>query len=196
MLNLRIGAAVLAVGGVVLAAPGARAQRAESRLTLSAGVGNGLGAGAAYERGPWLLLARTRYKWWIPREIDLNPVFSRLNSRSRQAEAALLLGRALTAGAHRFHAAAGVAFLAGRNLGDYRYTLRRSGLFSSPSTDYFAYQRYTALGLPLELGWQVQLDELGVTRLGLTAQGNLNPQHRDLTLLATLAFAIPLADPR
>ncbi|GAB2952136.1 hypothetical protein GCM10027048_16480 [Hymenobacter coalescens] len=184
------------MAGLLLLTPKPAHAQQPTGLTLGMGVGNGLGASATYERGAWLLTGRLRYKWWIPREIDLNPVFSRLNSRSRQAEAALLLGRSLTTGTHRFHAAAGVAYVAGRNLGAYRYTLRRSGLFSSPSTDYFAYQRYSALGVPLEVGWQVSLDPLGVTRLGITAQGNLNPQRHDLTLLATLAFAIPLSDPR
>jgi hypothetical protein len=174
--------------GLLTTVPG-HAQAPPDQLSLSLGLGTGVAAALSYEHHSWLLLTRTRHKWWIPSRFELDGVFNRVNSRSRQTEAGLLLGRTLRAGAHRFHAAAGLAYLSGRDLLAYRYTLRRSGL-TGRTTDYFAYRRYRALGLPLELGWEAAVGRERFNRLGITAQADLNPERPDFTLLATLAFPL------
>ena len=145
------------------------------------GLGNGLGAHVGYFHHDWLLLSRARYKWWSP---DSKPSDSgKLNTKSRQAEVAALLGYSLPLGGSRAYAAAGLGYVAGRELGDYRYTLRTSGLLSK-ATHYYSYRDYRALGLPLEVGVLLPsvYKHLGP---GLSVQANLNPEHSDFCVLIT-----------
>ncbi|TPG61760.1 hypothetical protein [Hymenobacter nivis] len=150
------------------------------------GVGNGLEAHATRQTGGHLLLlGRARYAWWGPKSGPGSKLFDQLNTRSRQTELAVLAGRSLPVGRCRAYAAAGLAYLLGRQLGDYRYTTRSSGLLWGDATYYYAYRRYQALGLPLEIGFQGPLGR-NQQRLGLALQANFNPERSAYCVLLTL----------
>ena len=152
-------------------------------LWADVGVGNGLGAHVGYFHHDWLLLGRARYKWWGPDAKPGNGFTEHLNTRSRQAELAALAGYSRALGGSLLYAATGLAYVAGRELGTYRYTLRSSGLLSG-ATHHYSYRDYQALGLPLELGIMLPSikNHLGP---GLSLQANLNPEHSDFCAFIT-----------
>ena len=149
------------------------------------GFGNGLEAHAGRFSNHRLVLGSARYKWWKP---DSGPgagdLVSHFNTRSRQTEAAVLAGYGQPLGRTLAYAAAGVAYVAGRQLGEYRYTIR-SNAFLANSTHYYAYRRYQAIGLPLEMGLLLPLPNRD-TNLGLSFQVNLNPDQSVYCVLLTL----------
>ncbi|OGX85692.1 hypothetical protein [Hymenobacter coccineus] len=150
------------------------------------GVGNGLELHAAYQTdGHLLLLGRNRYKWWGPSAGPGSKFFDNVNVLSRQIEVAALAGYGAPVGRSRAYAAAGLAYVLDRQLGDYRYTTRSSGLLWGDATYHYAYRRYQALGLPLEIGLQGPLGR-NQQRLGLAFQANLNPEHSVYCALLTL----------
>lgn len=151
------------------------------------GIGNGLEMHAAYLKNHFLLLGRSRYKWWRPDSgPGANGLFQRLNTRSRQVEVAALVGYAQPVGRGLAYAAAGVGYVVGRQLGEYRFTLRGNE-FLVNDTHYYAYRSYQALGVPLEIGFISPLEKRG-TRLGLSLQANLNPEHSVYCVLLSLWF--------
>ena len=157
---------------------------------LGFGLGNGLEVHAGYYHPRWLAFGRLRGKWWGPEQEPSAHFWSDgLNTRSEQTEAAVLLGIPVAAGQTYFYAAAGLAYVSGRQLGDYRYSLRKGGLFSTNAIHYYAYRDYQAVGLPLEVGWQSE-PLARALRLGVVAQANLNPQHSVYCFLATISFAV------
>jgi len=139
--------------------------------------------------GHWLVLGGARGKWWGPssgpgaRWISL---FESLNTSSRQYEGAVLGGYALPLGRWLTYGAAGLGYVAGRQLGEYRYSLRGNGLFISDATHYYAYRDYQALGVPLEASVLAPAIARANLRLGLTLQANLNPEHSVYCLLLSI----------
>lgn len=155
------------------------------------GVGNGLALAAGYRTPHWRAYGQLRGKWWGPDKEPKAQLFGDdLNTRSRQTEAAVLLGYSLAAGPTFFYAATGVAYVRGRELGEYRYSLRKSGLLSADATHYYAYRDYQALGLPVEVGWQTASFSTVGMRLGISAQANFNPQHTVYCGLGTVSVAL------
>ncbi|MDQ2772971.1 MAG: hypothetical protein M3Y54_21000 [Bacteroidota bacterium] len=110
---------------------------------------------------------------------------SSLNTRSRQAEGALLAGYDLTKGHNRAYAAAGLGYVAGRKLGEYRYTIHGNSIIEQ--THYYAYTQYQALGLPLEIGAMHSFPRARLA-LGLSLQANLNPDQSQYCLLFSMWF--------
>ncbi|GAB3867322.1 hypothetical protein GCM10028824_09460 [Hymenobacter segetis] len=158
---------------------------------IGLGVGNGLEMHSGYKAPHWLAYGRLRGKWWGPDKEPKAHLFGDdVNTNSQQTEAAVLLGIPLAAGRSYFYAAAGVAYVSGRQLGEYRYSLRKSGLLSSDATHYYAYRDYQAIGLPLEVGWQSTAYADGNARFGLVGQANLNPEHSVFCLLGTVSVLL------
>ncbi|MBH8557328.1 hypothetical protein [Hymenobacter negativus] len=158
---------------------------------IGLGVGNGAEIYGGYHAPHWLAYGRLRGKWWGPDKEPKAHLFGDdVNTSSRQTEVAALLGVPVAAGRSYFYAAAGVAYVSGRQLGEYRYSVRKSGLLSSDATHYYAYRDYQAIGLPLELGWQSAAYADGNARFGLVGQVNLNPQHSVFCLLATVSVRL------
>ncbi|MCI1187273.1 hypothetical protein MON38_07560 [Hymenobacter sp. DH14] len=170
-------------------APGAP-PAASSSWQMGLGVGNGLEMHGGYRAQRWVSYARVRGKIWGPDAEPRAHLFGDdINAYSQQFEvAAGLVGYPLKAGKSIVIVAAGLAYVNGRQLGEYRYSLRKSGLFTSDATHYYAYRDYAALGLPLELAWQAPEFAHSSVRLGLTGQANLNPQHSVYCLLSTVQF--------
>lgn len=179
------------------AQPAAPAPTLPDRWHIGVGVGNGGAVQGGYEGPHWLAYGRVRGKWWGPETAPRAALLGdNVNTYSQQKEAAVLLGYAVAAGRSRFYAAAGVAYVSGRQLGEYRYSLRKSGLLSADATHYYAYRDYQAIGLPLEVGWQAPAFARETTRLGLAGQANLNPQHSVYCVLATISVVLlPLHRP-
>ena len=184
---------------VLLSLP-ARAQPAASATAvpplagawyIGLGLGNGLAAHGGYRAPHWLAYGRLRGKWWGPDQEPKAHLFGDdVNTNSRQTEAAVLLGIPVAAGQSCFYAATGVAYVSGRQLGAYRYSLRKSGLLSADATHYYAYRDYQAIGLPLEMGWLSPAFADGTARLGLVGQANLNPQHSVYCFMATITVLL------
>ena len=151
------------------------------------GIGNGLEMHAGYLKNHWLLLGRSRYKWWRP---DSGPGssgwFQRFNTSSRQVEVAALAGYGQPVGRSLAYAAAGVGYVIGRQLGEYRYTIRGNE-FIVNDTHFYAYRSYQAIGVPLEMGFISPLKKRE-TSLGLCFQANLNPEHSVYCVLLSLWF--------
>ncbi|OGX88226.1 hypothetical protein BEN47_09045 [Hymenobacter lapidarius] len=149
------------------------------------GVGNGVEIHAGYFANRFVVLGRTRYKWWRP---DSGPgssgLFRRFNTRSRQTEVAALAGYSVPVRSALVYAGAGVGYVAGRQLGDYRYTLRGNAAISN-DTYYYAYRRYQAIGLPLEVGFVCPAPNPDLN-VGISFQANLNPEQSVFCLLVTL----------
>lgn len=152
-------------------------------------MGNGLELHATYQTNSHLLLlGRVRYKWWGPNSGPGSGLLDQLNSRSRQTEVAALANYGVPVGRSRVYAAAGLAYVAGRQLGDYRYTTYASGFLSGDATYYHAYRRYQALALPLEAGYLAPAFARA-PRPGLAFQADLNPEHSVYCVLLTLGFS-------
>ncbi|WP_191906524.1 hypothetical protein [Hymenobacter baengnokdamensis] len=98
-----------------------------------------------------------------------------MNTRNRQLELAALVGYGLPLGRSLVYGAAGVGYLNGRQLGEYRYTAHYSGLLGS-ETYFYSYRSYQALGLPAEVGILSPKNRAG-GRWGLTFQANFNPEQ-------------------
>lgn len=159
---------------------------AASTWTGGFGVGNGLELHAGRWGTRLMAYGRLRGKWWRPASgPSTNWLGHDLNTRSRQVEAAALLGYPVAVGKALVYAAAGVAYVNGRELGEYRYTLRANGLVTS-ATHYYSYQDYQALGLPLEVGILTPRLGINAQRAGLSFQADLNPQYSVFCVLATL----------
>lgn len=159
----------------------------EARWGLGAGVGNGLAVQGGYYGPRLLVLGRLRTKWWGPdTEPKANLTGDEVNTRSRQTEAAVLLGYPLPVGRALLYGGTGLAYVVGRQLGDYRYSIRRNGGLTTDATHYYAYRDYQALGLPLELGLLSAPIRKSRTRLGLTVQANLNPEQPVYCVLLTV----------
>lgn len=168
-----------------------RAQ-APTRGTWGAGLalGNGVAVHGGYlAAGHWLVLGRARGKWWGPaagpgsKWISL---FESLNTHSRQYEGALLGGYAQPLGSWLTYGAAGLGYVAGRQLGEYRYSLRGNGLLFGDATHYYAYRDYQALGVPLEVSVLAPPFARADLRLGLSFQANLNPEQSVYCLLLSI----------
>lgn len=186
----------LAPGLLAAQAPGPRSAATGGFGGLA--VGNGLEVHGGY-LGPRLLaMGRIRYKWWGP---ESGPDESRFGTsdgpRSRQAEAAALLGYPLVVSRTVVYAATGLAYVNGRQLGEYRYSVRpsSSSLLPPPPCNFYAYRDYQAVGLPLEVG--VVSPPLGpdLVRVGVVGQANLNPQQSVYCLLATFWFGNLIGHP-
>lgn len=152
------------------------------------GVGNGLELHGGHYSPRLLAFGRLRGKRWGPESGPKPSLFGDdINTYSSQLEVAVLVGYPLAVGRSTLYGAAGLAYLSGRELGQYRYTLRKSGLLSADGTHYYSYRDYRALGLPLEIGYLSP--ELGYRRLrlGLAGQADFNPQQSVYCLLATLS---------
>lgn len=152
------------------------------------GIGNGLAAEAGQLWPRAVLLGRVRYKYWVPNSIRQHTkLFDGFNTRSRQTECAVLGGYPLPLGRGVLIAATGVAYVSGRQLGDYRYT--RKGFFSDSHV--FSYRRYQALGLPVQLSWMGLTRRLGQAhplQIGVSAQADFNPAQTEFCLLLTLTM--------
>lgn len=149
------------------------------------GFGNGLELHGDYQTaGHLLLLGRARYKWWGPSSGPGVGQVEHSNTSSRQTEIAALAVYGLPVGRSLLYGAAGVAYVAGRQLGEYRYSTLSNGLASSDATYYYAYRSYQALGLPVEIGFRAP--PLRGLRLGLAGQANFNPEHSVYCVLLTL----------
>ncbi|ALW86414.1 hypothetical protein AUC43_15770 [Hymenobacter sedentarius] len=148
------------------------------------GIGNGLEIHADYLKGHLLLVGRSRYKWWGPQEgPGSSNLLQNFNTRSRQTEVAALAGYGLPVGRGLAYAAAGVGYVAGRELGAYCYTIRSNNFFSN-DTHYYAYRSYQAIGVPLEVGLLTPGTKRGLG-IGLAFQTNLNPEKSVYCLLLT-----------
>jgi hypothetical protein len=137
------------------------------------GVGNGLEAHVGRQQQRWLLLGRVRYRWWGPSSGPGSSFFDNLDTRSRQTEVAALGGYGLPLGPTLVYGAAGLSYLNGRQLGEYRYALTQSGLFGS-NTYYYSFRSYQAVGLPIEIGMLARTYR--DVRFGLVFQANFNPE--------------------
>ena len=155
-----------------------------------AGVGNGVELHVGYLKPHLMTWVRGRGKWWGPEKGPGADFFgSEINTKSRQFEVAALAGYPLAVGRSTFYAATGAAFVAGRKLGEYRFTTRTSGGLAADPTHYYAYRDYTALGLPLEIGYLSPPFNAGYLRLGASAQANLNPQQSVYCLFFTVWYS-------
>ena len=154
------------------------------------GVGNGLALHLGYFRPHLVALGRARGKWWQASNETDGGLFGDPDLRAQQTEVAALLGFPIAVGDARLYVAAGLGYVAGRHTGEYRYTIRKSGLLSEPK-NFYAHRTYQALGVPLEGG--LISKPLGVegVRVGIAAQANLNPQQSVFCLLATVWFGNP-----
>lgn len=153
------------------------------------GLGNGVEIHVARTQQRLLLLGRARYKVWGP-EAGPGSAFSllqTLNTRSQQAELAALAGGSLPLGRALAYGAAGVGYVAGRQLGEYRYSVQTNS-FLGEATHYYAYRDYQALGVPLEAGLLLPESKKRPVRLGLAFQANLNPEHSAYCALLTFWF--------
>ena len=180
----------------------ATAQNAEppapARWAMGFGVGNGVEAHGGYYGRHLLAYGRVRGKWWGPVSgltpgasgATLAPPGEELTTRNRQVEVAALLGDPLTLGRSTLYAATGLAYLDGRRLGEYRYTLRQSGILSTEPTHYYRYRDYRALGLPVEIGYLAPVTARGQYRVGIAAQANYNPEQTVYCLLLTLWLGV------
>lgn len=160
-------------------------------LTASWGYGLGIGNGLALHLGHFsphlVVLGRVRGKWWQAPNETGGGLFGNPNTRAQQMEVSTLLGYPITMGGARLYAAAGLGYVAGRHAGEYRYTIRTSGLLSEPK-NFYAHRSYQALGVPLEIGLMSQPLGADGVRVGFAAQANLNPQQSVFCLLATVWF--------
>jgi hypothetical protein len=134
-----------------------------------------------------MALGRVRGKWWHAANAPDSGFFGDPETRSRQVEVAALVGYPMAVGSSRFYAAAGLGYVTGSRPGEYRYTLRTSGLLSDPK-NFYAHHQYQALGIPLEAGWQSPGLGAEKVRIGVAGQANLNPQQAVFCLLATAWF--------
>lgn len=160
---------------------------AAARWGLGIGVGNGLELHGGYYGRHLLAFGRLRGKWWGPESGPKSSVFGDdINTHSKQLEVAALVGYPLAVGRSTFYGAAGLAYLDGRELGQYRYTLRSSGLLSTDGTHYYSYHDYRALGLPLEIGYLSPAFGNGELRLGVAGQADFNPERTVYCVLLTL----------
>ena len=149
------------------------------------GVGNGLELHASRLQQHGLLLGRVRYKIWGPSSGPGSGWFDGgLNTYARQAEVAALAGYSLPLGKGLLYGAAGLSYLYGRQLGEYRYTIHQNSLLGD-ATHYYAYRDYQAVGIPLELGVLAHLKRPADVRPGLTFQANLNPEQPVYCVLLT-----------
>ena len=137
------------------------------------GVGNGVEAHAGYQRPGWSPLARVRYHWRGPAAGPGSGWLDDTNTDSRQLEVAALGVYTISLGKKLLYGGLGVSYLNGRQLGDYRYTVRQSGLLGS-ATYYYSYRDYQALGLPVEVS--LLSGSRSNVRLGLSFQANFNPE--------------------
>lgn len=138
------------------------------------GVGNGIEAHVGRQQQRWLLLGRARYRWWGPASGPGAAFFDEVNTRSRQMEVAALWGYGQPLGRALLYGAAGLSYLNGRQLGEYRYAVRQSGLLGRTAY-YFSYRNYQALGVPVEIGLLSPANRRSA-RVGLAFQGNFNPE--------------------
>lgn len=139
------------------------------------GLGNGIEAHVGRQQGGWLALGRVRYRWWGPADGPGSHFFDRMDTRSRQVEVAALAGYGLPLGRQLVYGAAGLGYLNGRALGEYRYATTESGVLGS-TTYYYSYRSYQALGLPVEVGLLLPQLRGGQFRLGVAFQANFNPE--------------------
>ena len=169
----------------------AQTTRMESSPPVSWEYGLGLGNGAAIHiahfRPHFMALGRVRSKWWHAADTPDSGVFGDPETRSRQVEVAALVGYPVAVGGSRFYAAAGLGYVNGSQAGEYRYTVRTSGLLSDPK-NFYAHYEYQALGVPVEAGWQSPGLGPEKVRVGLSGQANFNPQQAVFCLLATVWF--------
>lgn len=151
------------------------------------GLGNGVEAHGGYFSPQLMAFGRVRGKWWGPSSGPKPSIWGEdINTRSRQTEVAGLVGYPVAAGRTLFYAATGLAYVNGRQLGDYRFSLRSSGVVSEV-THYYAYSDYQALGLPVEVGaLSPPLGGGNSLRLGVSGQANFNPKQTVYCLLLTL----------
>ena len=153
------------------------------------GVGNGLALHGTYYGPRGLALGRLRGKWWGPAAGPGPELFGDdINTRSGQTEAAALLGYPLVLGRTVLYGAAGVAYVSGRELGPYRFTLREGGLLSTDATHYYSYRDYRGLGLPLEIGLLTPFTYDEQVQLGLAGQANFGAERAVYCLLGTVSF--------
>jgi len=153
------------------------------------GLGNGVEIHVARTQQRLLLLGRGRYKLWGP-ESGPGSAFSllqALNTRSQQVELAALAGSSLPLGRTLLYGAAGVGYVAGRQLGEYRYSIQTNSILGE-ATHYYAYRDYQALGVPLEAGLLLPESKKRPVRLGLAFQANLNPEHSVYCALLSFWF--------
>ena len=169
----------------------AQATRNTPPLAVSWEYGLGLGNGAAIHiahfRPHLMALGRVRGKWWQAADATDQGLFGPPETRSQQVEVAALVGYPVAIGGSRCYAAVGLGYVNGRQAGEYRYTVRTSGLLSDPKNFYSHYQ-YQALGVSVEAGWQSPGLGPEKVRVGLASQANLNPQQSVFCLLATVWF--------
>lgn len=174
----------------------ALAQVAGSNLPTTAsweyglGLGNGAAVHVAHFRPRLMALVRVRGKWWRSADAPGGGLFNEPETRSRQFEAAALLGYPVVVGGSRLYAATGLGYVSGRQAGAYRYTIRTSGLLSSDPKNFYAHYQYQALGIPVEVGWQSPFLGPNKVRLGVAGQANFNPQQSVFCLLATVWFRV------
>lgn len=162
---------------------------------VGVGVGNGVELHGGYSQRRLLAYGRLRGKWWGPTNgPKANWLGDDINTRSWQAEAAALLGYPLPVGRALVYGAAGLAYVRGRQLGEYRYSIRRNGGLVTNAEHFYAYRDYQALGVPLEVGVLLPPLGPGQLRLGLAGQANLNPQHSVYCLLLTIWSGLKTID--
>lgn len=167
MKHLLLGLLLLPLGGLAQQAPA---------WGGGVGVGNGLEAHLGRQQGRWLALGRARYRWWGPSEGPGSSFLDDVNTKARQLEVAAMAGYGLPLGRAFLYGSAGLSYLYGRQLGDYRYAVAHGGLTGS-HTYYFAYRDYQALGLPLEVGLLLPARPSRLVRFGLAFQANFNPER-------------------
>lgn len=138
------------------------------------GIGNGVEAHLGRQQRGWLALGRVRYRWWGPSSGPGSSLLDGVNTKARQLEVAAMAGYGLPVGGTLFYGGTGLSYLAGRQLGEYRYAVAHGGAVSS-RTYYFAYRDYQALGLPLEIGWLAPPRK--GARFGVAFQANFNPER-------------------
>lgn len=162
-----------------------------AKWAVGFGAGNGLEMHGGYYGRHLLAYGRLRGKWWGPKAGPTSSLFGdNLSTYNSQLEVAALLGYPLVVGRSTLYGAAGLAYLDGRTLGEYRYTLRESGLLSTDGTHYYSYRDYRALGLPLEIGYLSPAFDGQPFRLGIAGQANYNPQQTVYCVLVTIWLGI------
>lgn len=162
-----------------------------AKWAVGFGAGNGLEMHGGYYGRHLLAYGRLRGKWWGPTAGPTSALFGDdLNTRNHQFEIAALLGYPLAVGRSTLYGAAGLAYLDGRTLGEYRYTLRKSGLASTDGTHYYSYRDYRALGLPLEIGYLSPVSDSRQFRFGIAGQANYNPQQTVYCVLVTVWMGV------